>query len=94
VEENYFAAMSRVEQRLELAPAEEETAEVVGEVARGQLLVLAERLTELEQSLETRLDIAARIRSLLNGKEMAWGEILGEWVPPPFSPALAYAELI
>jgi site-specific recombinase XerD len=70
VEEDYFAAMQRVEQRLELAPAEEETAEVVGEVARGQLLVLAERLAEPELSLETRLDIAAQMRSLLNGKDI------------------------
>jgi hypothetical protein len=94
VEEDYFAAIQWVEQRLELAPAEEETAEVVGEVARGQLLVLAERLVEPEQSLETRLDIAARIRSLLNGKEAAKDELWGEWIPPPFSPALAEAELV
>jgi site-specific recombinase XerD len=94
VEQDYYAAMERVEQRLELAPAAEEPAGQVEENERQQLLALADRLAEPELSLEIRLDIAARMRSLLNRKGTARDETPGEWIPPPSFPALVGAGLV
>lgn len=87
VEADYFAAMGRIEQRLELAGQQVETPEPVDESERRQLLALAERLFAPELTLETRLEIAVRMRGLLDGHEISQ---VG-WIPPPAA-VLASAE--
>jgi hypothetical protein len=79
VEADYFAAMGRIEMRLELVEEGESAAEAVHESERRQLLTLAEQLFAPELTLETRLDIAAQMRGLLNGDQTAQGD----WIPPP-----------
>ena len=69
VEADYFAAMRRVEQRLELVAEPQEASPMVSEDERQQLLALAENLAEPDIDLPQRLEIVDRIRSLLNGKE-------------------------
>jgi hypothetical protein len=78
VEADYFAAMGRIEQRLELVNEPREKPEPVGEGERGQLLALAEELFAPELVLERRLKIAVQIRELLNG-DIAQAD----WIPPP-----------
>ena len=68
VEADYFAAMSRVEERLALAPAEEEPPGPVVEDQRQELLALAEQLAQPEISQVERLDLARRIRAVLTGE--------------------------
>jgi site-specific recombinase XerD len=94
VEADYYAAMGRIEQRLELVGIDEKHTEPVGESERKQLLALADRLVEPELSLAARLEMAARIRSLLSGQEITRGELPGEWIPPPSVPALVGAEMV
>lgn len=77
VEADYFAAMSRVEQRLDLVGQLAETPEPVGESERGQLRALAEQLFIPELSYEMRLEIAVQMRALLerDGTRV-------DWIPP------------
>ena len=75
VEADYFAAMHRVEQRLELVGQPVNTAIQVNASQRSQLLSLAEQLFAPEMAFETRLEIASHIRNLLMRQE--------EWIPPP-----------
>jgi site-specific recombinase XerD len=97
VEADYFAAMGRIEMRLELVEEGESAAEAVHESERRQLLTLAEQLFAPELTLETRLDIAAQMRGLLNGQATAQNELRmeavgnGAWIPPPQNLALASA---
>jgi hypothetical protein len=99
VEEDYFAAMSRIETRLALAPEPEPEIQPVQEPERAQLLALADQLVQPELSYELRLEIAFQIRGLLNGQVTAQYELQtevygrGEWIPPP-SQALVGAEVI
>ncbi len=87
VETDYFAAMGRIEQRLELTGQLAETPEPVGESERSQLRVLAEQLFIPELSFEMRLEIAAQMCGLLVGSQ----ETQVDWIPPPV-PVLANAE--
>lgn len=80
VEADYFTAMGRIEQRLELVGQPAETPEPMGESKRGQLRVLAEQLFAPELSFELRLEIAAQMCELLGGASTAQ-EL--DWIPPP-----------
>ena len=75
VENDYFAAMFRIEQRLELVDQPVNITLPVSAPERGHLLTLAEQLFAPEMAYETRLEIASHIRNLLMGQE--------EWIPPP-----------
>ena len=68
VEDDYFQAMSSIEKRLDLLGEPDKPAETVTEDERGQILALAEQLTEPEISTEARLVIAAQIRRVLLGE--------------------------
>ena len=68
LQDDYFAAMSRVEQRLALAPKEEEPdGQVILEEERHQLLALTEQLAAPELSPQARLSLVAVLRVLLGG---------------------------
>ena len=79
VEADYFAAMKRVEQHLELAGRTAEPLQFVGPSERGQLRALAEQLFMPELSFEMRLEIAEQMRWLLDGSQTA----PMDWIPPP-----------
>jgi integrase/recombinase XerD len=90
VEADYFAAMGRIEQRLELTPEPEPGSQPLQEGEREQLLALTEQLSEPELSLEGRLEIVFQIRGLLGEPVLVQQvpvNILGvsEWIPPPAS---------
>ena len=76
VEADCFAAMRRVEQRLELIAVPPEDLPALDDSQREQLLALTENLAEPDIDLPQRLEIVGRMRSLLNGKES----------PPPEPP--------
>ena len=76
VENDYFAAMLRIEQRLELVDQPVSITIPVSVPERRQLLTLAEQLFVPEMALGTRLEIAAQMRNLLTAQV--------EWIPPPF----------
>jgi integrase/recombinase XerD len=66
VAEDYYAAMTEVEKRLDLAAAPgDNPAEPVGQDEREQLLELAAQLAEPELSAELRLVLVERMRALL-----------------------------
>ena len=69
VAEDYYQAMQRIEQRLELLGEPEKPASWIGGHERGLLMELATQLAQLELSLEARLDIAAQMSDLLTGRE-------------------------
>lgn len=81
VEADYYAAMGRIEQRLELVSEPVETQEPIGACEREQLKALAEQLFALDLTLETRLEIAVQMFGLLNGNRIAQVD----WIPPPAS---------
>jgi len=66
VADDYFAAMERVEQRLEIVPPNHETEyETVNVQESTKVLQLIERLELPELHLEERLDIAGQLRKIL-----------------------------
>ena len=67
VEEDYFAAMARVEQRLKLPGTPGVPAEPVNPEQREQLLGVAQKLEEPELGYAARLELATVIRVLLGG---------------------------
>jgi hypothetical protein len=75
VENDYFAAMERIEQRLQLVDQPKNITLPVSTPERGQLLTLAEQLFTPEMSFEVRFEIASQMRRLLVGQY--------EWIPPP-----------
>jgi integrase len=79
VEADYFAAMDRVEQRLQLAGIPVTKEEPVGEEERSRLRTLAEQLFMPEMSFETRRNLALQMCSLL---EMH-APVSLDWLPPP-----------
>jgi site-specific recombinase XerD len=79
VEADYFAAMGRIEQRLELVSEPAETQEPIGESKREQLKTLTKRLFTPELSFEVRLEIAFQMCGLLDGSQAT----RMEWIPPP-----------
>ena len=92
VEADYFAAMSRIEQRLALAGSPRPMADPVSEGERSQLLALTERLAEPELSLEERLTIVSEIRGLLSAPAVVRIIDQGGWLPSPRKQALAGVE--
>jgi hypothetical protein len=74
VEDDYFAAMERVEERLDILPRKEE--EGIGDV-KVRVVQVIERLEVPELCLEERLEIVAQLREVL-GK-------FNEHAPPVFS---------
>jgi site-specific recombinase XerD len=98
VEADYYAAMGRIEQRLELAPETGNEIQPLEEAQRTQLLALAEQLSTPELTFELRLEIAAQMRGLLNGRGLdqhaSQTEACerSEWIPPPL-PVVADAEI-
>jgi site-specific recombinase XerD len=72
VADDYFAAMERVEERLEIVPVEEETMEDV----KVQAVQLIERLQAPELYFEERLDIASQLHEMLG--------TVNEHAPPVF----------
>ena len=63
--EDYFAAMSSVEKRLNLLGKEEEKPQEVSEGERGELLVLTDQLLGPKISLELCLEIATQMNVVL-----------------------------
>jgi hypothetical protein len=69
VADDYYAAMSQVEKRLDLLGIQQEASTPIAESERTQLLALTTQLEQPELSLDTRLEITAQMRELLLGKE-------------------------
>ena len=61
-EEDYFAAMERVEQRLEIVPVEQKDMEVVKTQEPAKVLQLLEQLEIPELCLEEPWDITCQLR--------------------------------
>jgi hypothetical protein len=87
VEGDYFAAMSRIEQRLALSPEPVEPPVPLSESERGMLRVLAEQLFVPELGYEKRVEIAVQMCDLLGGSD----GVQMDWIPPPV-PVLANTE--
>ncbi len=75
VEQDYFAAMGRIEQRMQLDDQPTKISLPMSVPERSQLLTLAEQLFAPELTNQVRLEIASQIHSLLMRQ--------GEWIPPP-----------
>jgi hypothetical protein len=78
VAEDYFAAMERVEQRLEIVPVEENIEDVKVQEPE-KLFHLIERLEAPELCFEERLDIVNRLRKMMGR------------INEPMPPELAFA---
>jgi hypothetical protein len=103
VAEDYYAAMRRVEQRLEIALALQEpvppgpTGPPLAEGPCRHLLALAEQLAAPELSQATRLELVAQLRQVLAGYPVVQDEKQGtdfgrrQRARPPPSPALGVA---
>jgi site-specific recombinase XerD len=94
VEADYFAAMQRVEQRLEPVGEKQDAAIPLQKGERTQLLMVAEQLAAPELDHQSRLALVALMLALLKGQEVARFDMQPdtcagrEWIPPPASPAL------
>ena len=64
VAEDYFAAMQRVEERLEIVPVGQKDIEVVKVQEPAKVLQLIEQLEMPELCLEERLDLTLQLREL------------------------------
>ena len=87
VAEDYFSAMQRVEERLEIVPSRQEefAIEIMLRPEYEQVLALAEELALPALSLEGRLAIAQRLRELFGAEK--------EHSPPEGSKELLRCEL-
>jgi site-specific recombinase XerD len=65
VEADYFAAMSRVEQRLQVTPEPETPTGAVTEDEKTQILAIAKQLAAPEAEPETRISLFEQMRALL-----------------------------
>jgi len=87
VAEDYFAAMSSVEKRLDLLGKEKVKPQEVSENEREELLVLTDQLLSPKLSLELCLDVAYRMRTVLKGLAPIQAASTGERIlhnhPPP-----------
>ena len=68
VSADYYAAMARIEARLDLAPGETGEALTMHLFTRAALLALVNHLAEPELKPELRLDLVEQLRGILNGK--------------------------
>lgn len=75
VENDYIAAMQRIELRMQLVGQPMKVSLPVSVLERSQLLTLAEQLFVPELTIEMRLEIASQMRGLLTDQS--------EWIPPP-----------
>lgn len=71
VADDYYAAMARVEKRLDLSGSEGERARQSPTVERTRLLELVDRLVEPAVGVELRLDLVAQMRLLLEQVPMS-----------------------
>jgi len=69
VADDYYAAMSQIEKRLDLLGEPENNREPIAEDERVQLLALTEQLAAPELGTETRLKIVTQMRQVLLGNE-------------------------
>lgn len=69
VADDYYAAMSQIEKRLELLNAPENNRESLTRNERAQLLEIAVQLAAPELHTEMRLELVAHLREVLAGKE-------------------------
>jgi site-specific recombinase XerD len=99
--DDYYAAMSRIEQRLQLVTEQEEfTNEPISESERSDLLTLTDQLAEPELNFDLRFEIVNKIRGLLNGSLPVSKESVvetgekSEWIPPPQFSVFIDAEAI
>jgi hypothetical protein len=84
VEADYFAAMERVEQRLDLAPAAEADGEQLQAGERTQLMALVERLADPALEPAVRLDLVVLMRALLRSAEPLLSSVEAlEYAQPP-----------
>ena len=67
VADDYYAAMSQIEKRLELIPDQEKSQELPNTRTRNQLLDLTTKLMELDLGQEDRIHIAIQIQQLILG---------------------------
>jgi hypothetical protein len=67
VADDYYAAMSQVEKRLELLPDQENSRAMHNTVMRNQLLELTTKLAEPDVDREERINLAIQIRHLILG---------------------------
>jgi hypothetical protein len=68
VAEDYFAAMERVEQRLEIVPAEQKDIEVVKVQEPAKCFQLIQKLELPELCFQERLSIASQVREVLDNR--------------------------
>jgi integrase/recombinase XerD len=93
VEQDYYAAIQRVELRLAL-PEGEKWSGTIDKDERRQLLAMAEQLAQPDLSLENRLELANYMRQVLNSELFPPQNPLyidcerKQWEHPPPSPAL------
>ncbi len=66
VAEDYFTAMQRVEERLEIVPTQQKNIEVVKVQDQEKLFQLIRQLEVPELHFEERLSIATRMREMIN----------------------------
>jgi hypothetical protein len=69
VAEDYFAAMSSVEKRLDLLGEEPEKPQEVSESERGELLALTDQLLSPKLSLDLCLKVAIQMKKMLTRSE-------------------------
>jgi len=93
VEIDYFTAMDRVEQRLQVGP--EAVEPPVSEEDREDILSLAEEMADPKAEPEKRQSLFEKIRALLCGSQTLKpasrqeNAPLNEWIPPPLALAAA-----
>ncbi len=94
VEADYFAAMSRVEQRLLVAPEPEPTIAVVTDDEKVQILAIAGQLAAPEAEPEMRRNLFEQMLCLLFGGQTFPETVLSVeagsqvWIPPPVDVAV------
>ncbi len=79
VEADYFAAMGRIEQRMELTSMPIGEPSLVSTAQRSQLLSLAGQLFAPQMTVQLCQEIGLQLCALLNGTEAS----CVDWVPPP-----------
>ena len=94
VEADYFAAMSRVEQRLQVVTEPEPAIAVVTDEEKVQILAIAGQLAAPEAEPETRRTLFEQMRCLLFGGQTFPEAVLSVevndqvWIPPPVDVAV------
>ena len=74
--DDYYAAMSQVEKRLELLNFQESRQESLYKSEREQLLEMIMKLAEPELGLEMRLEIASKMRAIFSIETTEKGHLI------------------